>query len=124
MVATGAAGYLTILRSRVRGAASFCDRVGGGTDVACLGGRGSPVAGLNVDLRQSRGFYAELAPCPKDAMIAGWPIGVVDNIPYVAQRQVLVNLECHGASCGVRARDAPSYRSDEITAYFANSGLA
>ena len=123
MVATGAAGYLTILRSRVRGrhALPFAIALAAAPMFACLGGRGSPVAGLNVDLRQSRGFYAELAALPKDAMIAGWPIGVVDNIPYVAHRQVLVNLECHQAFHVEYVLEMRRRTEAIIAAYFANS---
>lgn len=123
MVATGAAGYLTVLRSRVRGrhALSFGIALAAVPLFACVGGRGSRVAGLNVDLRQSKGLYAELASLPKDAMIAGWPSGVVDNIPYVVRRQVLVNFECHQAFHVNYTLEMRRRTEAIIGAYFANS---
>jgi hypothetical protein len=123
MVATGAAGYLTVLRSRVRGrhALSFAIALAAAPLFACVGGRGSRVAGLNIDLRQSKGFYAELAALPKDAMIAAWPSGVVDNIPYAAHRQVLVNFECHQSFHVKYTLEMRDRTEAIIAAYFANS---
>jgi len=123
MVATGAAGYLTVLRSRVRRryALSFAIALAAAPLFACIGGRGSRVAGLNIDLRRSKGFYAELAALPKDAMIAAWPSGVVDNIPYAAHRQVLVNFECHQAFHVKYALEMRRRTEAIIAAYFANS---
>jgi len=123
MVATGAAGYLTVLRSRVRGryALSFAIALAAAPLFACIGGRGSRVAGLNIDQRQSKGFYAELVALPKYAMIAGWPSGVLNNIPYVARRQVLLNFECHQIFHVEYALEMRRRTEARIVAYFANS---
>jgi hypothetical protein len=42
-------------------------------------------------------LYAFLARLPKDSLIAGWPAGAIDNVPYFAERPVLVSIESHVA---------------------------
>jgi hypothetical protein len=123
MVATGAAGYLIVLRSRIRGrhARPFAIALAAVPLFACVGGRGSPLHGLNVDLRQSQGLYAKVAGLPKDAMIAGWPSGVLDNIPYAARRQVLINSECHQIFHVEYALEMRRRTEAVIAAYFARS---
>jgi hypothetical protein len=63
-----------------------------------LGGRGPGVAGINRNvLPEHRPLYAYLAGLPPDAMIAGWPKGVVDAVPYLTGRRILVGYETHQA---------------------------
>ena len=62
-----------------------------------LGTRGDSEAGLNVRINPQQRIYAYLASLPPDAMIAGWPAGLMDNVPYVCQRRILLSFETHSA---------------------------
>lgn len=56
----------------------------------------SPRAGLAVQVpEEERQVLTYLGTLPKDALIAGWPKGLMDNVPYVVGRRVLVNYETH-----------------------------
>lgn len=59
-----------------------------------VGGQGNPKAGINTTRGGSR-LYAFLESLPKDVLVAGWPAGTMDNIPYFSKRQVLVMFETH-----------------------------
>lgn len=51
---------------------------------------------LNVQVpEEERQVLSYLGTLPKDALIAGWPKGLMDNVPYVVGRRVLVNYEIH-----------------------------
>jgi hypothetical protein len=66
--------------------------------VLCLGGTGPGHAGLVVNIPdERRPLYGFLARLPPDAMIAGWPDSVVDSVPYLTGRRILVGYETHQA---------------------------
>jgi len=68
-----------------------------GFGLACLlltGGAGNPKIGINTTVSGSR-LYPFLGTLPKDALIAGWPSGAMDNVSYFGERRVLVTFECH-----------------------------
>ncbi len=65
--------------------------------VGVLGGAGDEEAGLNARLGDKHPVLDAVARLPKDALIAGWPNGPIDNVPYVARRKVLVSYELHQA---------------------------
>ncbi len=71
---------------------AFCVAV-----LALLGGRGSPTAGLDTRVDPDAAVFRFLRTLPPDALIAGWPRGVMDDVPYVSRRQVLLNYETHQA---------------------------
>jgi hypothetical protein len=66
--------------------------------VLCLlfvGRRGSRVAGLDLRIDHETKVYTFLETLPKDALIAGWPEGIMDNVPYLAKRQAFITRELH-----------------------------
>ncbi len=69
----------------------------GVTALLALGGRGSPKAGLQVELRPNEGIYAFARSQPESSLFAGFPAGVANNIPYASRRPVLVSSETHQA---------------------------
>ena len=62
-----------------------------------IGGRGSPEVGWDIDTRPEQELYAFLRTLPQDAVIAGWPEGPVDNVPFVCRRSVLLSYQTHQA---------------------------
>ena len=62
--------------------------------IVLVGGRSSD-AGL-IHIRQNdKPIYSFISQLPQDALVAGWPRGLLDNIPYVAGRRVLLSYETH-----------------------------
>ncbi len=59
-----------------------------------VGGRGSSRAGLNVELRNTT-LYEAVAKLPVDAIVAGWPLTAIENVPYAARRTALLTFETH-----------------------------
>jgi len=59
-----------------------------------LGGHGSATTGLNVDAR-NQPLYEAIAELPVDAVIAGWPLTAIENVPYVSRRAALLTYETH-----------------------------
>jgi hypothetical protein len=64
--------------------------------LAAVGGRGSSRAGLNIEIRNPL-LYDTIAKLPVDAVIAGWPLTAIENVPYVSRRTALLTFETHQA---------------------------
>ncbi len=62
---------------------------------AVVGGRSTGVEGLSVRVDPEEPVYTAIAGLPGDALIAGWPRGIIDNVPYLLRRRVLVSFETH-----------------------------
>lgn len=62
-----------------------------------FGARGSSVKGLTDQVSADAPLLRRIAQLPKDALIAGWPKGPLDGVPYVTGRKVLLNFETHQA---------------------------
>lgn len=62
-----------------------------------LGGQGGGQTGYRIRLDPQQKIYSFLASLPADSLIAGWPKGVVDNLPYFCRRRALVTYETHQA---------------------------
>ena len=60
-----------------------------------IGGRGSPDVGLSVRVDASDPIYEFIGSLPADSLVAGWPSGVLDNVPYVARRTAFATYETH-----------------------------
>ena len=60
-----------------------------------LGGRSLGERGYTVHISGSTAIYRFVASLPKDSLIAGWPNGVVQNVPYLSARPVFVSEETH-----------------------------
>lgn len=62
-----------------------------------LGGRGGGATGLSVDASADRELYDAVAKLPPGALLAGWPEGPLNNVPWLCRRSVLLNRESHEA---------------------------
>lgn len=63
--------------------------------LAFLGGRGGGTDALEIDASAQRELYAAVAALPRNAVVAGWPDGAMDNIPWLTRRSVFLNRESH-----------------------------
>jgi hypothetical protein len=89
--------------------------------LALLGGRGGWVVGLSVDAHAEREMYQRLAALPPNSLIAGWPEGVMDNVPWLCRRSVLLNRESHEAIHQDYADEMRRRMKALVAAYFATS---
>jgi hypothetical protein len=62
-----------------------------------LGGRGNPMAGYTVALNTNTRIYEFVRGLPKDVLVAGWPGGTIDDVPYVSRRRAFITRENHMA---------------------------
>jgi hypothetical protein len=60
-----------------------------------LGGRVAPRTGLYIQVRPDRGIYSFLASLPQSALVAGLPDNLMDNVPYLSRRPVLLTHETY-----------------------------
>ncbi len=59
-----------------------------------IGAKGSSWSGIEVYVPPGeRPLYAEIARLPVHVVIAGWPAGPAENIPYLSERRVLTNFQ-------------------------------
>lgn len=63
--------------------------------LAFLGGPGGGATGLVIRIDTQRPLYTYMASLPEDAVIAGWPDGPLDNVPYLCRRRAFVTFETH-----------------------------
>jgi hypothetical protein len=89
--------------------------------LAWLGGRVEPRAGLTVDLRSNAALYQFIARLPPTAVIAGWPNGPLDDIPYATRRAVLLSYELHQAFHRGYVTEARARMQALTAAYFSTS---
>jgi hypothetical protein len=68
-----------------------------GVSLIFLGGRIGSNTGLTVQVSGRERIYPFIATLPETALIAGWPQGVMDNVPYLSRRQILLSWETHQA---------------------------
>jgi hypothetical protein len=68
-----------------------------GAVLMLAGGHVSPDAGWAVRVPTETALYRAVAALPPDAIVAGWPDGPVDNVPYLARRRALLTFETHQA---------------------------
>jgi hypothetical protein len=60
-----------------------------------LGRRGDPASGYTVAIAADTRLYDFLRTLPREALIAGWPDGAINNVAYVSRRRAFVTLETH-----------------------------
>ena len=65
--------------------------------LAVFGGTGSSSAGLQRLVPDDDPLFAAVSGLPKGSLIAGWPTGPVNSVPYACRRQVLLSWELHQA---------------------------
>ncbi|PIR00446.1 MAG: hypothetical protein COV66_06885 [Nitrospinae bacterium CG11_big_fil_rev_8_21_14_0_20_45_15] len=83
------------------------------------GGVGSGNSGYSVRVDDWQPFYEKIGQLPKQSVIAGWPGGPVENIPYLSARNVLVAYETHQAFHTKYALEMRRRMDALIDAYFA-----
>jgi hypothetical protein len=62
-----------------------------------LGGRVSPTAGYAVRADPDTPLIASVRVLPAGAIVAGWPAGPLEDVPYLARRRVFLAFETHQA---------------------------
>lgn len=63
---------------------------------ACLGGQGQGKTVLDIEIPAAhRELYNVIAALPPGSIIAGWPGELIDNVPLLAKRSVLLSFELH-----------------------------
>jgi len=87
-----------------------------------VAGRGDPLAGLGTIqvARQPDPIYDAVAALPPDSLVAGWPHGLLDNLPLLARRPVLLNYESHQAFHRDFVLETRERMNSVIAAYFAS----
>lgn len=87
-----------------------------------FGGRGDPDAGIGVKLsRRDAPLYSAIRRLPKNAVVAGWPKGVMDNVPLITLRTAFLTYETH-VPYHTKMTELMRERMHALTqAYFASS---
>ncbi|QPJ65796.1 MAG: hypothetical protein G3M78_10500 [Candidatus Nitrohelix vancouverensis] len=89
-----------------------------------VGGTGNNMAGLTVRAEAWKPFYEALENLPKGSLIAGWPGGLVENVPYLSRRPILISYETHQVFHSEYALEMRRRMNALITAYWAQSASA
>lgn len=87
--------------------------------LALIGGRIDPEVGLRPHVPYR--IYDVVRSLPPDALIAGWPSGLVNDLPYLGRRRALVTLETHQAFHLGYAEEMRRRMRALIDAYFATT---
>jgi hypothetical protein len=86
-----------------------------------LGGTGSASAGFTVNARREATLYEKLSGAADVRMVAGWPAGPVENVPYLSHKRALVTYETHQALHTAATELQRARMFALIDAYFATS---
>jgi hypothetical protein len=62
-----------------------------------VGGRGSRTVGLEMHIDRNDSVLGAISRLPPSSVVAAWPTGLADFIPYCTQRRIFVSLETHQA---------------------------
>jgi hypothetical protein len=89
--------------------------------LSLFAGRVTANAGLTVDLRRSKPLLDFIARLPLDAVVAGWPKGLMNAVPYAGRRPALLTHECHQAFHKGYIEEMRRRMGGLIEAYFATS---
>jgi len=64
--------------------------------LAAFGGRGNvDFASATTVEKPLRPLFDKIATLPKDALIAGWPYGIIQNVEYISRRNVFLAADLH-----------------------------
>jgi len=88
------------------------------------GGVGSGNSGYSVRVDDWQPLYERIRQLPKESVIAGWPGGPVENIPYLSARNVLIAYETHQAFHKDYVLEMRHRMDALINAYFATDESA
>jgi hypothetical protein len=86
-----------------------------------LGGNVPSRIGGSIDLPKQEPLFDYIAALPPETLVAGWPKGTMDRIPYAARRRALVTLETHQAFHDVYLLEMRRRMRALVDAYFATS---
>ena len=89
--------------------------------LAIATGDTNPSVGMRTEVSALRPLWQVIEALPKDAMIAGWPKGVMDNVPYVTRRQAFLTYETHQVYHERYVQEMRKRMRALIAAYFASS---
>jgi hypothetical protein len=79
-----------------RRAATACTLLAGACLLLAVGGTLPDNSAIRPAFRGEQGKVLQaVAALPADSLVAGWPEGVIENIPYLCGRAVLVSRETH-----------------------------
>ncbi len=84
-------------------------------------GRVPEAAGVNLDLTGDEPLLNAIAALPPDSLIASWPRGFANNLPYATRRRALVTFETHQAFHRGYIEEMRGRMRALIDAYFATS---
>jgi hypothetical protein len=118
VLASGASGLLP----RGRLSERWRRTLGCAPGVAALllfGSWGSRVEGLDIEADPKSPPYAFIAGLPDSALLAGWPSGAIDNVPWVSRRRALVTFETHQAQHVAATLEMRRRAEAVIDAFFA-----
>jgi len=84
-----------------------------------FGSWGSRTEGLDIEADPKSSSYAFIAGLPDSALLAGWPSGAIDNVPWVSRRRALVTFETHQAQHVAATLEMRRRAEAVIDAFFA-----
>jgi len=96
MVAAAAVGWIRPISRKMQPSERYkaLGWVGPFVLVLLLGARGTCYTGMDVSVPpEEQPMYRYLGSLPRTAVIAGWPIGPLENVPYLSHRRVLTNFQ-------------------------------
>ena len=85
------------------------------------GGQGEPRTGLSLRIPPNLKIFDEIAALPPNVVLAGWPSGLIDNVPYFSRRTAFIAFETHQAFHGAYVIEMRKRMRALIEAYFATS---
>ena len=95
LLATGVLGWIP--EGRPRAWRGLVGAIPGILMLALLGAHGSSDEALTIVADPADPAYTFVRGLPPGALLAGWPSGMIDNVPWVSRRRSLVNFEIHQA---------------------------
>jgi hypothetical protein len=84
-------------------------------------GRVSGGVGLTTNLRRQLPLFEHIAALPENAVIAGWPKGLMNAVPYAGRRPALLTHETHQAFHKGYVEEMRRRMRAFVDAYFATS---
>jgi hypothetical protein len=88
--------------------------------LAVLGGTGGLSTGLTVNAQRDALLFSRLARVPDLRLLAGWPKGPIENVPYVCRKPAFVTFETHAAFHTTMVETLRTKMRAFVAAYFAD----
>jgi len=89
--------------------------------VASFGGTGNSAAGMQRHVAAGAPLFAAVSNLPRSSLLAGWPTGPINSVPYACRRRVLLSWELHQAFHTGYVAEMRRRMRAFIDAYFATS---